>query len=162
MKTLLILRHAKSSWDKPALADHDRPLNKRGRRDAPRMGELVRQQDLLPDMILSSTAKRAKKTAELVAEGAGYTDPIFLTSDFYHATPEDYISVLQTLSPVIDSAMVVGHNPGLEDLVEDLTGAFERMPTAALALVTLPIADWSALNLGTEGELKEIWRPKEI
>ena len=72
MKTLLILRHAKSSWNNPDLSDYDRSLNRRGKRDAPRMGKFLRQQSLIPDLIISSTAKRAKKTAKLFAKAIGY------------------------------------------------------------------------------------------
>jgi len=78
MKTLLVLRHAKSSWDDPALGDHERPLNKRGRRDAPRMGELVREYGLIPDVVISSDAVRARRTAEAVAEAARYAGEILL------------------------------------------------------------------------------------
>jgi len=162
MKTLLILRHAKSSWDIPALADHDRPLNKRGRRDAPRMGALLRDQGLVPDIILSSTAKRARATAELAGEAAGYSGPISLTSKLYLAAPEDYIAVLRNLPAEIETAMVVGHNPGLEDLLEELTGLAEHLPTAALARVALPIADWPELTTDVEGELKALWVPREL
>ncbi|HJS28041.1 MAG TPA: histidine phosphatase family protein [Anaerolineales bacterium] len=162
MKTLLILRHAKSSWDDSSLPDHDRPLNRRGRQDAPRIGELIRTLDVVPDLIVSSTAVRARRTAELVGEHSGYTEQILLAGDLFHAAVEDYIAVLRTLPPEIDIAMIVGHNPDLEELLEDLTGALERMPTAALARIALPIADWSELNLGTKGELKGLWRPKEL
>ncbi|MFB3041695.1 MAG: histidine phosphatase family protein, partial [Candidatus Poribacteria bacterium] len=83
MKTLLILRHAKSSWEHPELTDHDRPLNKRGKRDAPRMGKLLRVQGLVPDLIMSSTAKRARSTAKTVARKSGYKEKVELTPAFY-------------------------------------------------------------------------------
>ena len=82
MKTLLILRHAKSSWNNLDLPDYDRPLNKRGKRDAPRMGDFLRHQDLVPDLIISSTAKRAKKTAKLFAKAVGYKEKISLETSF--------------------------------------------------------------------------------
>jgi phosphohistidine phosphatase len=162
MKTLLILRHAKSSWDDPSLPDHDRPLNKRGLRDAPRMGLLIRDQDLTPDLIVSSTALRARTTAEIVAEVSGCENEVLLTADLYQASPDGYIAVLQGLSPDIETAMVVGHNPCLEDLLDDLTDESERLPTCALAHVLLPIDDWSALDLDSRCELKNIWLPKEL
>ena len=83
MKTLLLLRHAKSSWKHPELADHDRPLNKRGKRDAPSIGQLVSDKGLVPDLIMSSTAKRARKTARAVAKASGYKGKIELTPTFY-------------------------------------------------------------------------------
>ena len=98
MKTLLILRHAKSSWKDASLADHDRPLNKRGKRDAPRMGRLLQEQDLVPDRIISSTAKRARNTAKAVAKACNCKDKVELTSEFYHAGPGAYLAVLQNVS----------------------------------------------------------------
>ena len=162
MKTLLILRHAKSSWDNLDLSDYDRPLNKRGKRDAPRMGDLLRQQDLVPDLIISSTAKRAKKTAKLFAKAVGYKEKISLENVFYHARPETYIIVLKEISQDYERIMVIGHNPGLEALVAVLTGSMELMPTAAIAHVLLPIDQWNQLTGEVEGQLQNLWRPKEI
>jgi phosphohistidine phosphatase len=162
MKTLLILRHAKSSWKNSELADHDRPLNKRGKRDAPRMGELLVREGLIPDLIVSSSAKRAKKTTELLAEESGYEGEIIFERDLYAAWPEAYIETLNVIPDEFETVMVVGHNPGLEDLLEILTGEVERMPTAALANVSLPIEHWRELSLEIEAELLNIWRPKEL
>ena len=94
MKTQLVLRHAKSSWNDPALDDHERPLNKRGRRDAPRMGELVREYGLIPDVVISSDAVRARLTAEAVAEAARYAGEILLDPHLYMACPADNLSLL--------------------------------------------------------------------
>jgi phosphohistidine phosphatase len=91
MKTLLVLRHAKSSWKNANLADFDRPLNKRGKRDAPRMGELLRREGIVPDLIISSSAERALTTAEAVALACGYDLEIQTTRQLYHAWPDDYI-----------------------------------------------------------------------
>ncbi len=162
MKTLLILRHAKSSWNHPGLSDHDRPLNKRGKRDASRMGQLLRDLNLVPDLIITSTAKRARKTAKKVAKTSGYQAGVMKTDAFYHAGPEDYLAVLQALTGDYERVMVIGHNPGLEDLVEGLTGEDEIMPTAALAQITLPIERWQDLQAGTKGELVHLWRPKTL
>jgi len=162
MKTLLILRHAKSSWKQAELADHDRPLNKRGKRDAPRMGEILVREASIPDLIISSSAKRAKKTTELLVEEVGYEGEIIFERDLYAAWPEAYIETLSVTPDEFETVMVVGHNPGLEDLLEILTGEVERMPTAALANVSLPIKHWRELSFETEGELVNIWRPKEL
>jgi phosphohistidine phosphatase len=162
MKTLLILRHAKSSWKDPYLADHDRPLNKRGKRDAPIMGLLLREKGLLPDLILCSTAKRARKTVESVVESSGYDGQVQLTRDFYQAYPVAFFTILGEIPDEYQRVMIVGHNPDLEELVEMLTGDYELMPTAALAQVGLPIQSWEELNEETEGELINIWRPKEL
>lgn len=162
MKTLLILRHAKSSWKDAALADHDRPLNKRGKQDAPRMGKFLRAQNLVPDRIISSTAKRARKTATAVAKACRYESKVELTSEFYHAGPGAYLAVLQNVQDDDQRVMVVGHNPGMEALVAHLTGSMETMPTAALAHVALPIKQWTELNYETQGELLDLWRPKAL
>ena len=162
MKTLLIFRHAKSSWKDLGLRDFDRPLNKRGKMDAPRMGKLLAEQDLVPDLIITSAATRARLTAEAVAETSGYDAEIFETSELYMAMPEDYIAVLNHVQDSNTLVMVVGHNPGIEDLIEDLTGEWYRMPTAALAHIQLDIDSWQSLDAESEGELVNNWYPKEL
>lgn len=162
MKTLLILRHAKSSWKKPGLADRDRPLNKRGKRDAPRMGQLLEQQELVPDLIVTSPAKRARLTAEIVAQNSGYEGEIRLEPGFYMGDPEAYLEALRHLPDEIHTAMVVGHNPGLEELLEELVMEPERLPTAALARVDLPVQSWQELDDEVVGELVNLWRPREL
>ena len=162
MKTLLVLRHAKSSWNDPALDDHERPLNKRGRRDAPRMGELVREYGLIPDVIISSDAVRARLTAEAVAEAARYAGEILLDPHLYLACPADIHSLLTTVRENAGTVMIVGHNPGLETLVEQLTGERQDLPTAALAQIGLPIDQWLDLKLSTRGTLVGLWRPEEL
>src|SRR5688572_31141902 len=149
MKTLLVLRHAKSSWNDPTLDDHERPLNKRGRRDAPRMGTLVREYGLIPDVVISSDAVRARLTAEAVAEAANYAGEILLDPHLYLASPADILSLLPTVRENAGTAMIVGHNPGLEKLVEHLTGERHDLPTAALAQIGLPIDQWRDLEAPT-------------
>ena len=162
MKTLLILRHAKSSWRDAGLADHDRPLNKRGLRDAPRMGRLLRQEDLLPDLIISSSAVRARKTAQMVIEAMGYDGELRLARELYAAEPEAYLDTLQSLPDGFERVMVIGHNPGLEELLELLTGDWQRLPTAALAQVELDLGTWQDLGDETQGRLANVWLPREL
>jgi len=162
MKNLLVLRHAKSSWNDPALDDHERPLNKRGRRDGPRMGELVREYGLIPDIVIASDAVRAQLTAETVADAARYAGEILLDRHLYMAGPADIVSLLQTVRENAETVMIVGHNPGLEELVEQLTGQRQDLPTAALAQIVLPIDQWRDLKLSTRGTLVGLWRPKEL
>jgi phosphohistidine phosphatase len=162
MKTLLILRHAKSSWKDVRLGDHERPLNQRGQRDAPRMGRLLREEDLVPGLILSSSAERARQTAEAVAEESGYPGELQLSRELYAAGPEAYLEALQALAGEPESVLVVGHNPGLEELVEMLTGEAVRLPTAALAQVALPIQRWQELSEEVQGELANLWAPREL
>ena len=162
MKNLLVLRHAKSSWNNPALDDHERPLNWRGQRDGPRMGELVREYGLIPDIVIASDAVRAQLTAETVADAARYAGEILLDRRLYMAGPADIVSLLRTVRENAETVMIVGHNPGLEELIEQLTGQRQDLPTAALAQIVLPIDQWRDLKLSTRGTLVGLWRPKEL
>jgi len=162
MKTLLVMRHAKSSWEDRGIKDHDRPLNPRGARDAPRMGRLIVEEDLVPDLIISSSAVRALSTAELAAGEFAEDVDIEITRDLYLASPHTYLEVLEELGGQAERVMVVGHNPGISALVTMVTGILEEMPTGTLAAVGLDIETWDRLNPATEGELVGFWRPKEL
>ena len=162
MKTLLLLRHAKSSWKEPALDDHERPLNKRGRRDAPRMGELVRERGLMPDIVICSDAVRARLTAEAMADAARYAGKILLDPHLYLAGPDEILSLLRRVRQNAKTLMIVGHNPGLEELIEQQTGEPHDLPTAGLAQIVLPIDRWRDLTLSTRGTLMGHWRPKQL
>ena len=163
MKKLLILRHAKSSWAQGNLSDHERPLNARGEADAPQMGKLLRQEGLVPSLIISSSAKRAVTTARLVAEAAGFEGELRVTRQFYHADPETYLAVLrETAVNDHDCVMVVGHNPGMEELVAQLTDWDDVFTTANIAHVALPIESWQELTDDVEGTLVNWWQPREL
>jgi phosphohistidine phosphatase len=163
VKTLLVLRHAKSSWAEDGIDDHARPLNTRGERDAPRMGRLLKAQNLLPDLIISSDAVRARSTAEAVRAAAQVRKAIQLEPRLYHASAAEIIAVLRAVvDEAAASVLIVGHNPGLEELLARLTGAHESFPTAALAHISLPIDRWSDLKSSTRGTLVELFRPKEL
>lgn len=161
MKTLLILRHGKSSWKDLSLPDHDRPLNKRGRRNAKMMGRLLASQDLMPELILASTAERARRTARRVGAAAGYDGEIELLPDLYLAASGAYLNRVALTSEAIDRVLVVGHNPGLTHLVSDTTGAQKRFPTGALAQVEFDIESWPQV-LDARGVLVNLWRPREL
>jgi len=162
MKSLLIMRHAKSSWHNDLLGDHDRPLNKRGKEEAPLMGNLLKQEEIVPDLIISSTAERAVATAEAVALACDYENDIRYTRQFYHADPETYLEVLRELPDEINGVMIVGHNPGMQEFVADLTGVDTRFTTANIAHVQLLIQSWQALDETVSGKLLHLWRPKEL
>jgi len=162
MKFLLILRHAKSSWKNSELSDHARPLNKRGKVASPRMGQLLYEEDLVPDVILSSTARRAVETTEFVADASGFEGETLFLDELYHGWPSDYVEALRNLPDDISIAMVVGHNPGIESFLEMLTDETEPMPTAALAYLKLPVNHWYQLTDETEGELLNVWRPRNL
>jgi len=162
MKTLLILRHAKSSWKEEHLSDHDRPLNKRGRHDAPMMGKLIGKKGLQPQLIICSGAKRARETVKLVTEACGYKGELRFSEALYAAAAEAYISVLKALDDSYERVMVVGHNPGLEELLEGFTKEAQRLPTAALAQLTLPVKRWHELEGSTDGRLTGLWVPRQL
>ena len=162
MKSLLVLRHAKSSWKQPDLADHDRPLNKRGKRDAPLMGRLLKKKGLVPDNIISSTAIRARSTAKAVAKASGYKGEIILNHSLYAAGPDAYLSVMHDLSDEYARVLIIGHNPGLEELLEMLTGEIRVMPTCSLAHVKLRVDKWSDIDNKIKGKVAGIWRPRNL
>ncbi|VAX40637.1 phosphoglycerate mutase family domain protein [hydrothermal vent metagenome] len=161
-KHLLIMRHAKSSWKKSGTNDHDRPLNKRGKRDAPRMGELLIEKKRVPELILSSTATRARSTASLVAEGADYDGVVELDDNLYHPSVSNCIEVLRKLYYNYASILLVAHNPGMEELLLHFTGQYHFFPTATIAFVKLPLSSWRDLTMQTKGKLKNIWKPKDF
>jgi phosphohistidine phosphatase len=162
MKELLLLRHAKSSWQNAELPDHDRPLNKRGERDAPRMGKLLRKLDMLPSLILCSTATRARETASRVCLGSGYTGPVRHEGELYHKESPDWLALIRQAPDDVARLLVVAHNPGLEMLLAALTRRQEVMPTASLARVQLPVARWQDLDSAGNATLIHIWRPKDL
>jgi phosphohistidine phosphatase len=161
MKTLLLLRHAKSDWNQPDIKDHDRPLNKRGKKEAPKVGRYLLQNNLVPDLILSSTAQRARDTAQAAADGCGFDEPIDFYQDLYLSDTSCYLDILQRLPDEANRVMVVGHNPDLEDLLTLLTDVTEHITTATLAQIDLPISSWQELNEATDGRLQKIWSPRK-
>jgi phosphohistidine phosphatase len=160
MKTLILMRHAKSSWKFPEIADRDRPLTKRGEHDAPRMGKLLKKEEIFPDKILTSTAVRAAATAEAVAKKLDYKDEIIYLDSLYMAEPVNIIEALQSLPAEVKKVLVVGHNPGMEGLVQILGGKLVTLPTAAIAEIKIPIKEWNELNFGVEGDLVGVFKPE--
>lgn len=165
MKTLLLMRHAKSSFKEGEIPDFERPLSKRGEKDAPRMGKLLKDKDLTPDLILSSTAQRASRTAELIADKCGYKGEIIYVQDLYLGEPEAYLNTLRDLKEEpgdLKTVLMIGHNPGLESLVQVLTDRVESLPTCAIAHLRVPVRTWNAINPEVIASLENIWRPREI
>lgn len=160
MKTLFVLRHAKSSWDNINLSDFERPLNKRGLKTAPQMGEMMYRKNFQPNVIISSPAKRAKQTAILVKESAQISGKIHYDERIYEASPYRLLQIISDFDEKADSVMLVGHNPGLENLLKILTGEIQAMPTAALAIIDLNIEKWNEISQKC-GKLRVLIRPKE-
>jgi len=161
MKTLLLLRHAKSDWGDSTIRDFDRPLATRGERDAPRIGRALSKRGPLPDFILSSPAARAKATIEAVAAAAGITQPIQFEEKIYGAPSADLMALVHRLPAHSSCALLVGHNPGFEDLARRLCDWNDRMPTAALVCINFEIADWEDVE---DGRGKFVWliTPKNL
>ena len=160
MKTLLLLRHAKSSWKDTKVKDFDRPLNQRGLKAAPAIGRLMRKRKLEPKLVLSSPAERARRTTQLVIDAAGMKTELRYDERIYEATGARLFEIVTQIEDDADMALLVGHNPGLEELLEKLTGEARRLPTAALVCVELDIEKWNKLRVDG-GRLEWLAKPKE-
>ena len=161
MKTLYLVRHAKSSWDNANQSDHDRPLNQRGERDAPRMGKRLRKRGDQPEVIISSSAVRALTTASILATALDYpTSDISIEERLYGAEPEDVLSIIGNLDDGIHCAMLVGHNPTFTALINALGRCdLDNVPTCGMAVLTFPIDSWKNMTT-TQGTLVAFDFPK--
>lgn len=152
MKTLYVVRHAKSSWDEPDQADFDRSLNERGKRDAPRMGKRLKEKRVHPDVIITSPAKRAKSTARRIAKVLEYPKEKIKTDDLlYHATDDQILAVLQKMNDKHDTVMYFGHNPGLTDFVNSIMNIerdIDNVPTCGVIAFQFSIDSWKQLTWG--------------
>ncbi len=156
MKTLLLMRHTKSSWKDRKLTDVERPLSKRGQRAAPLIGTLLREKELVPQLILASCAVRAGQTAESIAAAAGFAGDIECLSSLYKAEPAAYIGALSVTPDQFEIVLVVGHNPGVEALLQILSHHIKALPTNTVAYISLPLQSWKDLDADVEGELVEL------
>jgi phosphohistidine phosphatase len=161
MKTLLLLRHAKSSWDDPSLGDFERPLAPRGKKDAPLMGKALKERFPLPDYILSSPAARAKATSRAAVKAAGLDIEIHFEEGIYDASSAQLMKIVRGIPDSASCAMLIGHNPGFEELLARLTGKSERMPTAALACIELQVETWDDVE-DRKGVLVRMLTPKQL
>ncbi len=161
MKKLIVVRHAKSSWDFPDLDDFDRPLNKRGKSSAPEMGKRIAERGLKPDLIVSSPAKRAISTARRIAEELNFPKKaIVLEPIFYHDTMKDMIAVINAIPGDVNTLMIFGHNPMLTDLVNHLTGSdIFNIPTCGVAEIDFYVTDWTQVQKA-KGKLTYFDYPK--
>jgi phosphohistidine phosphatase len=147
MKHLILLRHAKSSWKNPALDDADRPLAERGERDAPRMGERLKARGAQPTLLLTSPARRALRTAEIVGRALGLGQERSRTvAELYLASPDEIRGVVAAQDDAHDCLLLVGHNPGLTELVNELLPglALDNLPTAGVVGIDLAASTWTA------------------
>ncbi len=162
MKRLFLVRHAKSSWEDPSLDDIDRPLNTRGEKNAPEMGERLKKQGILPDLLISSPARRASSTAKKIAKKIEYSKKdILINEDLYHGSDAMLINIVKTLDDTANSVMLFGHNPGFTYFANQLCNInISNIPTAGIVAIEFQIDTWSEAELGN-GELVFFDYPKK-
>ena len=148
MKTLILMRHAKSSWKEPFSSDFDRTLTKRGKTDAPEMGKRLHRRQIVPDLMMTSPAKRAVETAKIVAGELGYpVKKIEKNENIYEAKLEDLIHLVHSLDDSADTILLIGHNPGFYHLVNHLSEDYlQEFPTSAVCAIEFRTDSWRKIN----------------
>lgn len=154
MKKIILIRHAKSAWDNPWLSDHDRPLSERGLRDAPKMAKHLKKRNINPEIILCSTAKRAVQTAQIIAKEFEFPeDKIIFEENLYHAQPNIILKYIHHQKDSKNTMLVIGHNPGFNELITHLGGKLENLPTSGQFGFKLKAEKWNDLSPKTA----EVW-----
>ena len=151
MKTIILVRHAKSSWKDPSLDDFDRPLNKRGKRNAPFMGKKLKERQIMPDLILSSPAKRAQKTAVAVAKAIGYPKKkIKYNDNMYHPSAQYLLEMVRNQDDKNETIMLFGHNPDFNDFADILLkhNPIYNIPTTGVYCIRFDVDSWKKLREG--------------
>ena len=161
MKTLMLLRHAKSSWKDSTLDDQDRPLNRRGKRSADLLRAFLKGKNLCPEFVLSSPSLRTRQTVEIVFEGTASPPQIHYEQALYLATVAKLLEIISRVGEERNQVVLVGHNPGIEELFFRLTGIDERFPTATMASLALDIEKWSEAGTA-KGNLEWFVTPKQL
>ena len=160
MKTLFLMRHAHARQEEAGGGDHDRPLDERGRREATQMARRIAAAGPTPELIVCSSARRTRETAELVAAAWTGVPAVVAEPRLYHAAVADLLQAVVGLPPDADRALLIGHNPGLQEFVAELTGAAEAFPTASVALLELDGA-WAEFGAASRVSLSALWRPDD-
>ena len=150
MKTLYIIRHAKSSWKFPELSDAERPLNKRGKRDAPEMGKRLSEKGVFPDLMLSSPANRALTTCQVIADKLDYPkSEIETNEEIYHAGVDSLLKVVRAIDDTWNTVFLFGHNPGFTDFANELTHSdIYNIPTCGIFACTFDTGHWKEVGFG--------------
>ena len=170
MKTIYLLRHAKSSWDDSSLSDHDRPLNERGRAAAPRVGAHMQAMGYLPDLVLCSTSMRTRQTLDAVLSELDVEPAVEFEEDLYLAAPSEMLDLVRSVPDTVESVLIVSHNPGTGILAAALSGdgpeerihlMRAKFPTTGLAIIELSVDRWKDVESGC-GSLKEFVRPRDL
>ena len=149
-RTLVMIRHAKSSWANPLQSDFDRPLNERGKEDAPAMGEQLKKMGIIPDLIIASTAKRTRQTAKKIAKETGYNeDDIKWEEKLYHCIPSVFEEVIYEISDKVKTVFIVAHNPGITGFVNQLSPEFsiDNMPTCGVVGAHIETNEWNNFSI---------------
>jgi phosphohistidine phosphatase len=163
LRTLLFMRHAKSDWGEPQLADHDRELNDRGRRVAPQMGIFLARQSLTPDMVIASTAKRVQETLELMLAHWHTRTEVITDRRLYLASAETFYEAIAAATFEHRTVMVLGHNPGMAQLASAFVTGAPHFPTAAVLHLQSKLDDWSRIALATDNcHFVSLLKPKEL
>lgn len=150
MKTLYLIRHAKSNWDNTGLSDFDRPLNERGKVDAVKMGERLLQKKVMPDCIISSSAKRTKKTAKRITKVLNFDySQIEFREELYHSDYDVLMKCLTTIKDNNDSAFIIVHNPGISNFCDYITHHAINFPTCGIAKITFEVDSWHEITSGS-------------
>jgi phosphohistidine phosphatase len=158
MKTLTLIRHAKSSWLDMSIDDFDRPLNKRGEKDGPFMNKWLKKHAIQPELILCSPANRARLTLDAFSYLSNHAKETMLIDDIYESSMMTLISVIQDIPDSIDHAALIGHNPGLSDLAHYLSrDDFERLVTSAVMILELDISHWNDIAPHCGSILTHVW-----
>ena len=162
MKTVFLFRHGKSDWDAPYGPDHERPLAKRGRQAADRMGRFLAERGEVPQLAITSTALRARDTLDRAVRAGNWACRVKLLDDLYLPSPYMLLHVLQQQAEPLSSVMLVGHQPAWSETLALLVGGGEfRFPTAAMARVDAEVDRWDEIGFGL-GELRWLVTPKEL
>lgn len=160
MKTLLVMRHAKSDWKSDAASDFDRPLNNRGKKNAPEQGVEIKKRNIIPDLIISSPANRAITTAKLAAKNFHYDNEIIIEKEFYFGHTSEIINKIKDVSNETNKLMIVGHNPTWTSLVELLSSQYIEMKTATVAVINFETDKWAEIE-NSKGTISTFFSPNK-
>ena len=162
MKSVILLRHGKSDWNAPFRNDHERPLALRGIKAAKKMGKYFSKNEKSPEILISSTALRAKETIELAKKSGKWSSQLIYNSKIYGGSPKIILEIIQQIDEKFNSVCLIGHEPNFSSFISKSTnGEFYRFPTAAMAFINFKIELWEEIRFGN-GILKWLARPKEI
>ena len=162
-RRLIVMRHAKSSWKSGAKTDHERPLNKRGRRDSKRVARHLRREGWVPQIVLSSDSERTRQTADLLHKHWDHESHFEFINAFYHGGIDEVVAEVSAVPDDIECVLVLGHNPGWEGVLVWLTGEDERLTTANAALLLGDALTWrEAMAQRRAWQIHDIVRPKEL